>query len=82
MSRFVAVDWGTTNRRAYLIEDGAVVRTERDDHGILGVPAGGFAAEAAALRARFDGAPMLLAGMVGSNRGWVDAGYVLSLIHI
>jgi 2-dehydro-3-deoxygalactonokinase len=76
VSRFVAVDWGTTNRRAFLIEDGAVVRTERDATGILAVPAGGFADEAAALRARFDGAPMLLAGMVGSNRGWIDAGYL------
>ena len=73
---FVAVDWGTTNRRAYLIDDGAVVRTERDALGILSVPSGGFAAAAAALRARFDDRPMLLAGMVGSNRGWVDAGYV------
>ncbi|VVT15060.1 2-oxo-3-deoxygalactonate kinase [Sphingomonas sp. EC-HK361] len=73
---FIAVDWGTTNRRAYLIEGGAVVRTERDAVGILAVPAGGFDAEVAALRARFGGAPMLLAGMVGSNRGWIDAGYV------
>jgi 2-dehydro-3-deoxygalactonokinase len=74
--RFVAVDWGTTNRRAWLVEDGRAVRTERDAAGILAVPAGGFAAEAAALRDRFDGLPLLMAGMVGSNRGWVDAGYV------
>ena len=73
---FIAVDWGTTNRRAYLIEDGAVVRTERDAMGIMAVEAGAFAGEAAALRARLGGHPMLLAGMVGSNRGWVDAGYV------
>jgi 2-dehydro-3-deoxygalactonokinase len=74
--RFVAVDWGTTNRRAYLIENGECVRTERDGVGILAVPAGGFAREAAALCERMGGAPMLLAGMVGSNRGWIDAGYV------
>jgi len=74
--RFIAVDWGTTNRRAYLIEDGVVARTERDAMGIAAVPAGDFVAEVAALRARFGGGPMLLAGMVGSNRGWIDAGYV------
>lgn len=74
--RFVAVDWGTTNRRAYLIEDGAVIRSERDATGIGAVPPGGFAAEVAGLRGRFGGVPLLLAGMVGSNRGWVDAGYV------
>lgn len=77
MSRpFIAVDWGTTNRRAYLIEGGEVVATERDDMGILSVPAGGFPAAISDLRARHGGLPMLLAGMVGSNRGWHDAGYV------
>jgi 2-dehydro-3-deoxygalactonokinase len=76
VSRFLAIDWGTTNRRAYLIEDGAVLATERDDHGILSVAPGGFADELAMLRARFEGVPAVLAGMVGSNRGWVDAGYV------
>lgn len=73
---FIAVDWGTTNRRAYVIEGGEVVATERDDNGILSVPTGGFAPAVAALRARHGGLPMLLAGMVGSNRGWHDAGYV------
>jgi 2-dehydro-3-deoxygalactonokinase len=76
VSRFLAIDWGTTNRRAYLIEDGAVLATERDDLGILGVAPGGFADELAALRARFERVPAVLAGMIGSNRGWVDAGYV------
>ncbi|AXB79820.1 2-dehydro-3-deoxygalactonokinase [Novosphingobium sp. P6W] len=73
---FIAVDWGTTNRRAYRIENGEVVATERDDQGILAVPAGGFPALVGELRARFDGLPVVMAGMVGSNRGWHDAGYV------
>lgn len=73
---FVAVDWGTTNRRAYLIEDGEAVRERRDPAGILSVAPGGFPAAAAELRAAFGNAPLLCAGMVGSNRGWADAGYV------
>jgi 2-dehydro-3-deoxygalactonokinase len=73
---FIAIDWGTTNRRAYRIDHGVVVATERDSLGVTAVPPGGFAAEVARLRDRHDGAPLLLAGMVGSNRGWVDAGYV------
>lgn len=73
---FIAVDWGTTNRRAYVIEGSKVVATERDEQGILSVPVGGFPAAVAALRERHGGLPMLLAGMVGSNRGWHDAGYV------
>lgn len=76
MSPFIAVDWGTTNRRAWLIgADGDVLTSERDGAGILSVPPGAFADEATGLRARLGDAPMLLAGMVGSNRGWMDAGY-------
>ncbi len=71
---FLAVDWGTTNRRVYLIDDGAVTRTERDDRGVTAVE--DFAGEAAAIRGRFGDLPMLLAGMVGSTIGWQVAPYV------
>ncbi|PCD03112.1 2-oxo-3-deoxygalactonate kinase [Sphingomonas spermidinifaciens] len=76
MSDFIAVDWGTTNRRAWRVEDGRVADMMHDGHGILAVPAGGFVEAAAAVRARLGSLPMLMAGMVGSNRGWADAGYV------
>lgn len=71
---FLAIDWGTTNRRVFLIEGGQVVRTERDDRGVTSVS--DFAAEAAGIRARFGDLPMLMAGMVGSNIGWQAAPYV------
>ena len=71
---FLAIDWGTTNRRVFLIEGGDVVRTERDDRGVTSVQ--DFVAEAAGIRARFGDLPMLLAGMVGSNIGWQLAPYV------
>lgn len=70
----IAVDWGTTNRRVYLLEKGEVVRTERDDRGVRAVE--DFAADVAAIRARFGDHPMLLAGMVGSTIGWREAPYV------
>jgi 2-dehydro-3-deoxygalactonokinase len=74
---FVAVDWGTTNRRAYLIgADGRLADETEDEKGILSVPAGGFPAAAAEIRERLGDRPMLLAGMVGSNRGWIEAPYV------
>lgn len=76
MSRFLAIDWGTTNRRVYVIDGGVVELTERDALGILAVPEGGFPPLIAELRQKFGDLPMVLAGMVGSNRGWVDAGYV------
>src|SRR5688572_1882797 len=74
---FLAVDWGTTNRRVFRIgANGAVEADERDGQGILSVAPGGFADEAAAIRARFGDLPMLCAGMVGSNRGWRETPYL------
>ena len=74
---FIAVDWGTTNRRAYLIDESGKSGQEFDDHkGILSVPAGGFPDAVAEIRERLGDRPLLLAGMVGSNRGWKEAPYV------
>lgn len=74
---FIAVDWGTTNRRAYLVGAGGALESEmEDDRGILSVGAGGFDAAVGEIRARLGDRPMLLAGMIGSNRGWVEAPYV------
>ena len=73
---YIAVDWGTTNRRAYAVDAaGRCVEEMADDLGLLSVPDGGFADAAAEIRARFGNKPMLLAGMVGSNRGWLEAPY-------
>ncbi len=74
---FIAVDWGTTNRRAYLVEDGRRCTSEFEDgRGILSVEAGQFKAAVDEIRDRLGDRPMLLAGMVGSNRGWTEAPYV------
>ena len=76
VSRFLAIDWGTTNRRVFLVEDGQVTRTTRDAKGVTAVPAGSFPDEAQAIRAEFGDLPMLMAGMVGSTLGWQVAPYV------
>lgn len=74
---FIAVDWGTTNRRAWRMNvQGEVEDVLDESAGIMAVPAGGFAAEVAGLRARLGDLPMLLAGMIGSNRGWSEVPYV------
>ena len=74
---YIAVDWGTTNRRAYAVDrSGAVTETFRDGHGIMNVPAGGFEDAVAEIRRKLGDLPMLLAGMIGSNRGWKEAPYV------
>lgn len=74
---FVAVDWGTTNRRAYKIDgSGKCVDEFEDQKGVLSIPDQGFPAAVSEIRERLGDMPLLLAGMVGSNRGWREAPYV------
>jgi 2-dehydro-3-deoxygalactonokinase len=74
---YIAVDWGTTNRRAWRLgADGALAGEMEDDRGILAVPKGGFHGAVAEIRTGLGDLPMLMAGMIGSNRGWVEAPYV------
>ncbi|HEX5258466.1 MAG TPA: 2-dehydro-3-deoxygalactonokinase [Sphingomicrobium sp.] len=74
---FIAVDWGTTNRRAYRLSPSGICAGEFEDgQGILSVAPGGFPDAVAEIRRRLGDLPLLLAGMVGSNRGWVEAPYV------
>jgi 2-dehydro-3-deoxygalactonokinase len=76
----IAVDWGTTNFRAYRLgADGAILDRGTAARGILHVEAGAFAA---ALRAEIgdwlaDGErQMLLCGMIGSRQGWQEVPYL------
>ena len=74
---FIAVDWGTTNRRAYRVaESGECVAEFEDDRGILSLSKADIPAEVEAIRARLGDLPLLLAGMIGSRNGWVEAPYV------
>jgi 2-dehydro-3-deoxygalactonokinase len=76
---YIAVDWGTTNRRAYRLDATGKSHGEFEDHkGILSVPDGGFPAAVAEIRERLGDLPLLLAGMIGSTRGWKEAPYVPS----
>jgi 2-dehydro-3-deoxygalactonokinase len=74
---YIAVDWGTTNRRAYLIGADGECRQELEDaKGVLSVAKDQFPAAVQEIRDQLGDLPMLLAGMVGSNRGWAEAPYV------
>jgi len=74
---FIAVDWGTTNRRAYLIDSAGKEAGEFEDaKGVLSIPPGGFPEAVGEIRMKLGDKPLLLAGMVGSNRGWKEAPYV------
>ena len=74
---FIGVDWGTTNRRAYLIDSSGKQTDEFEDgKGVLSIPQGGFPDAVAEIRSKLGDKPLLLAGMIGSNRGWKEAPYV------
>ena len=76
--RYLAVDWGTTNRSLFLIEQEKVIHSERDRLGVTTIEAAAFEAEITDIRFRFGDLPMLLAGMVGSTIGWREVPYAVA----
>jgi 2-dehydro-3-deoxygalactonokinase len=79
-ARSIAVDWGTSSFRAYLRDGaGAIVAERRAADGISKVPPGGFPAVLEShigdWRQAHPGAPVIMAGMVGSRNGWIEAPY-------
>ena len=76
----IAIDWGTTNRRGYLIgQDGDVLDTREDSLGLANVADGAFEAAFDDLVAPWMEThgvlPVLLSGMVGASTGWREAAY-------
>lgn len=77
----LGVDWGTSNRRAYLIDQqGNCLAEYDDDQGMLAV--GGrerFGASLDALRTAMGvdaSVPVIMSGMVGSASGWQEVDYL------
>lgn len=78
--RLVALDWGTTSLRAYLLgADGVVLDRRSEPSGILNVPERDFGAVYDAITStwlsRHPGLPSLASGMIGSAQGWIEAPY-------
>ncbi len=77
---YVAVDWGTSSFRLWLVDrDGQVVAERRSDEGMTSAAKTGFAQ---VLQSHLDAVgaekhlPVLICGMAGARQGWVEAGYV------
>ncbi|MBR0905612.1 2-dehydro-3-deoxygalactonokinase [Bradyrhizobium liaoningense] len=77
---YVAVDWGTSSFRLWLVDRaGQVLAERRSGEGMLTAAKAGFPAvlqsHLAAIEAP-DHLPVLVCGMAGAKTGWVEAGYV------
>lgn len=74
----IGINWGSSNLRAYLIgADGRRLDAYEMPVGVALLQREGMAAAADAIRARWpDAGHAYAAGMIGSNVGWIDAGYV------
>ncbi|MGA2960631.1 MAG: 2-dehydro-3-deoxygalactonokinase [Candidatus Korobacteraceae bacterium] len=79
--RLIALDWGTSSLRAYLLgAGGAVLEQSVKPWGIMRTSKRSFAKVFAAMvgewRRRWPNLPVLAAGMIGSAQGWREAPYV------
>lgn len=82
----VGVDWGTTHRRAYLLDaSGNLVASQADDVGVLATR-GRFAASLKQLLApwveSYGELPVVMAGMIGSAQGWHEVPYLSDAIGL
>ncbi len=79
----IALDWGTSSLRAFLMDAGGKVLEERHSpHGIVRLPEPGIPGFEAAFEEicggwldRWPALPVVAGGMVGSAQGWQEAGY-------
>ena len=74
---FIALDWGTSSFRAYLVgADGGVLETRADAGGILSIAEGAFESAFEKHLTGWDTAlPVLASGMITSRQGWVELPY-------
>jgi 2-dehydro-3-deoxygalactonokinase len=83
--RILGIDWGTSNRRAYLVDAaGALIARRADGQGMLAAGPG-FGASLAALLADMDidpGVPVAASGMIGSAQGWQETPYLDAAIPL
>lgn len=81
--QLLALDWGTSSLRAFLMRDGNVTETRSSAHGIQHLPLPGvpgyekaFAEIAGDWVKQRPTLPIVACGMVGSAQGWKEAPYV------
>jgi 2-dehydro-3-deoxygalactonokinase len=83
---YVAVDWGTSSFRLWLVDPaGDVLGERRSPEGMMAAAKLGFAtvlqSHLAAVGAT-DDLPVIICGMAGARQGWVEAGYIDTPAHL
>lgn len=77
---YVAVDWGTSSFRLWLMDDqGGVLAERRSGEGMTTAATSGFGSVLSShLQAVQAGEklPVVICGMAGARQGWVEAGYI------
>jgi 2-dehydro-3-deoxygalactonokinase len=83
---YVAVDWGTSSFRLWLVDRAGNILGERRSHeGMMVAAKPGFAT---VLQSHLEavgaapGLPIIVCGMAGARGGWVEAGYVDTPAHL
>eukprot|EP00039_Didymoeca_costata_P025515 m.13669 g.13669 ORF g.13669 m.13669 type:complete len:314 (+) comp4896_c0_seq2:215-1156(+) len=83
---FIAVDWGTTNFRAFLLAEGKVIDSQENDGGLMALRSKAVAEDSDLFEQHLaqcvgewmkenPDIPIVLSGMIGSNKGWIEAPY-------
>lgn len=75
----IGIDWGTTSLRAYRLQGRTIQDRRQSQSGITTIPEGAFPETLRTLVADWLAAGethILMAGMVGSRQGWVEAPYL------
>ena len=77
-SRYIAIDWGSTNLRAWLFEDEKCLESQQSEAGItrLNGKSPQEVLNDVTKTWRDGDTPIVMAGMVGSNVGWKTAPYL------
>lgn len=79
--QLIALDWGTTSLRAYLVDqDQTIIDSVAEPKGILNVTNGDFESVFEQFTgpwlAQYGSLPALACGMIGSRQGWREAPYI------
>ncbi|ROP56140.1 2-keto-3-deoxygalactonate kinase [Enterobacter sp. BIGb0383] len=77
-SRYIAIDWGSTNLRAWLYQGDDCLDSRQSEAGVTRLNGRTFEAVLAQVTEGWDvdTTPVVMAGMVGSNAGWVNVPYL------